>query len=151
MIPEFLSHRNGDGKAVLFRQPRLCCGTGQGRGLGCLAAVAGTPEQSHPVTCQQVHFSTSRARSVFCFLEIKPSLKVILTPLNENHVLLTEVMWLFVLTQKETRPGSLPSKGTQVFMAWSNAQPGLEMPSPVTGLVCRFLMQYGNISVRDGK
>lgn len=41
-------------------------------------------ERSHPFTCQEVHFSKSKMRAIFCFLEVNPNLKSILTPLNEK-------------------------------------------------------------------
>ena len=93
IVREFLSHLNGDGKEVLFRYSQLYskwCTTAQwleqAMGLrSCLPALPLTLcEQPHPLTCQQVHFSISKVKAMFCFLEIKLNLKGILTSLNEK-------------------------------------------------------------------
>lgn len=71
-----------------FSESRVCAANAvaQPRAGGrVVSQLSLTPcEHSHPVTCQQGRFSTSRARSIFCFLEIQPSLKDILTTLNEK-------------------------------------------------------------------
>lgn len=60
--------------------------SGQGMGLrSCLPTLLqALLEQAHPFTCQQVHFSKSKMRAIFCFLEVSPNLKSILTLLNEK-------------------------------------------------------------------
>lgn len=75
-----------------FSDPPSCtvCGISQHirAGHGALelppnSATGTACEQSHPFTCQQVHFSKSKMRAIFCFLEVSPNLSI-LTPLNEK-------------------------------------------------------------------